>query len=146
MKKSVALLALLVVISLGSITLAADGRPPHGALEQLPSNKEMLFHQTMRGVFDATKDMRDQMKDLEDEIKTILTVSEFDAALYLKKMSALRELHNTIRGAMDEAIAKLAAQFTAEERRILAELVSRKPGPPPGPPHRIAFTHRVMWH
>jgi uncharacterized membrane protein len=134
MNKSVALLAVLVVISLGSITLAADGRPPHGSLWQLPADKEMLFHQTMRGVFDATKDMRDQMKGLEDEIKTILTASEFDAALYLKKMSALRELNNTIRGAMDEAIANLADQFTAEERRTLAELVSRKPGPPPGPP------------
>lgn len=134
MKKSFALLALLVVISLGSIAQAADGHPPRGTLEQLPANKEMLFHQTMRGVFDATKDMREQMKRLEEEIKTLLTASEFDAALYLKKTSTLRELHNTIRGTMGEAMAKLATQFTVEERAILAELISRKPGPPPGPP------------
>ena len=134
MKKPFALLAFLVVISLGSIAQAADGRPPHGTLEQLPANKEMLFHQTMRGVFEATKDIHEQIKGLEAEMKTILTASEFDAALYLKKTSTLRELHNTIRGTMDEAMAKLATQFTAEERGILAELISRKPGPPLGPP------------
>jgi len=135
MKNLFTLLTILVVISLGSIIQAADGRPSHGrTLGQLPVNKEMLFHQTMRGVFEATKDIHEQIKGLEAEMKTIYTASEFDAALYLEKASTLRQLHNTIKGTMDEAMAKLASQFTAEERGILAELISRKPGPPPGPP------------
>jgi len=134
MKKMLTLLVIMVVLSVCSVGQAFDGRPPHGSLGKLPADKEMLFHQTMRGVWEATKDIHEQIKGLEEEIKTILTASEFKAALYLQKTSRLRELHNTIRGKMDEAMAKLASQFTAEERGILAELISHKPGPPPGPP------------
>jgi hypothetical protein len=118
MKKMFTLLSILVVISLCSTVLAFDGRPPGGNPGQLPASKEMLFHQTMREVFDATKDIREQIKGLEAEIKT----------------SSLRKLHQTVREAMDVAMGTLASQFTAEERAILAEMTSRKPGPPPGPP------------
>lgn len=118
MKKMFTLLSILVVISLCSTVLAFDGRPPGGNLGHLPASKEMLFHQTMREVFDATKDIREQIKGLEAEIKT----------------SSLRKLHQTVREAMDVAMGTLASQFTAEERAILAEMTSRKPGPPPGPP------------
>jgi uncharacterized membrane protein len=135
MKKMLAVLALMAVISLCSIAQAFDGRPPNEILGQLSADKELLFHQTMRGVWEATTNIRDQIKGLEAEIKGVLTASEFNEALFLEKTRSLQELQKTVREAMDEAIAKLAGQFTAEERAILAELISRRPGPP-GPPPR----------
>jgi uncharacterized membrane protein len=134
MKRMVTLLVGMVVISVCPIVQAFDGRSPHGSLGNLPADKEMLFHQTMRGVRDAAKSIHEQIKVLEAERREVLTASEFNAALFLEKTRALQDLHRMVMVAMDQAMANLASQFTAEERAILAELMSRKPGPPPGPP------------
>lgn len=89
----------------------------------------------MRGVWDATANIREQIKGLEAEIKSVLTASEFNEVLFLEKAKRLQELHKTAREAMDRAVAKLASQFTIKERGILAEIISHKPGPPgPGAP------------
>lgn len=144
MKKMVTILVSMAVISLCSMVEAFDGRPPHESLGQLPADKEMLFHQAMRGVWDATANIREQIRGLEAEIKTILTAREFNEALFLEKAKRLQELQKTVREAMDKAVAKLASQFTIKERSILAEIISRKPGPPAlggpaGPPGPGAF-------
>ncbi len=134
MKKVLTILISIVVICLCPVAQAFDGRPPHEALGQLSADKEMLFHQTMRGAWDATASVREQIKGMEAELKEVLTASEFKEDLFLKKAGILQDLHKILRVTMDEAVAKLASQFTAEERSILAELISRRPGPPPGPP------------
>jgi uncharacterized membrane protein len=134
MKKMVTLLVVMLVISVCPIVQAFDGRPPHGSLGNLPADKEMLFHQTMRGVRDHTKAIHEQIKVLEAGKKDALTAAEFSAPLFLQKTRALEALHRMVREAMDQAMADLASQYTAEERAILADLISRKPGPPPGPP------------
>jgi uncharacterized membrane protein len=112
------------------------GEPPRNGLQQLPAEKEMLFHQTMRTVFEATASVRDQIKALETEMKAVLAAEPFDEALFLTKAEALRDLHDTMREAMDTAMAGLAAQFMAAERIILGEMILRGPGPqgPPPPP------------
>lgn len=134
MKKMLAVLVLMVVMSLCSIAQAFDGRQPNEILGQLSADKELLFHQAMRGVWEATTNIRDQIKGLEAEIKGVLNASEFNEALFLEKTRSLQELQKMVREAMDEAIAKLAGQFTEEERKILGEFISRKPGPQGPPP------------
>jgi uncharacterized membrane protein len=136
MRKWLTILVLMLGISLCATVQAFDGQPPHGSLKQLPADKEMLFHQTMRGVWETTANIREQSKMLETELRSALTASEFNEALFLQKAKSLQELHETMKEAMDDAIVSLAKQFTAEERKILAELISHKPGPmgPPGPP------------
>jgi uncharacterized membrane protein len=139
MRKWLTTLVLMLGIALCATVQAFDGRPLHGSLKHLPADKEMLFHQTMKGVWEATANIREQSKVLETELRSVLTASEFNEALFLQKAKSLQELHETMREAMDDAIVCLAKQFTAEERKILAELISLKPGPkgPPGrPPDR----------
>jgi uncharacterized membrane protein len=132
MRKMFTVLILIEVISLCSMVQAFDGRPSHQSLGQLPADKEMLFHQTMRGVREATTSIHEQIKGVEAEIRGILTAPEFNEVLFLERTRRLQDLHKMEREAMDKAVAKLASQFTAEERKILAELIFRKPGPPPG--------------
>jgi uncharacterized membrane protein len=134
MIKMIAVILSVVVMSLGPTIHAFDGRSPRGSPGNLPADKEMLFHQTMRGVRDATKTIHEKIKVLEAEKREVLTASEFNAALFLEKTRALEDLHRMVRGATDQAMANLASQFTAGERAVLAELMSRKPGPPPGSP------------
>jgi uncharacterized membrane protein len=137
MKMALTLWSVAVVVLGCSVGQAFEGRPPRAGLENLPAEKEMLFHQTMRGVRDSTKAVHEQIKALETEIKDALRASEFDAASFLEKTKALRELHQITREAMDQAMAVVASRFTAEERAVLADLMSRRPAPPPGlPPGR----------
>ena len=93
----------------------------------------MLLHKTMREVREATMNIHDQIRGLEAEIRGILTAPEFNETLFLERTSRLQDLHKMESEVMDKAVAKLANQFTAEERKILAEIISCKPGLPPGP-------------
>ncbi len=124
-------LVLMVVISLCSMVHAFDGPSPHKRMPRLPPDKETLFHQTMRGVQEATTSIHEQIRGVETEIRGILIAPEFNEALFLERTRRLQDLHKMEREAMDKAMANLANQFTAEERKILAEIISRKLGPPP---------------
>jgi len=132
MKKRLAVLVLIVAMSVCPTVYAHDGkghgdRPPRQILlNQLPAEKEMLFHKTMREVREKTANIREQIKELKVEINDILTAPEFNEALFLEKTKRVQELHKMIRAATDEAIVKLAKQFTQEERKILAKLIPEK--------------------
>jgi uncharacterized membrane protein len=134
MRKMLAVLVLIVVIPVCSMVQAFDGPPPHKIMCQLPPDKEILLHKTMREVREATMNIHEQIRELRAEIRGILTAPEFNEALFLERMRKLQDLHKMESEAMDKAVAKLANQFTAEERKILAEVISRRPGSPPGPP------------
>jgi uncharacterized membrane protein len=134
MKKMFAVMVLMGVMFLCSMVQAFDGRPAHGSLGQLPPDKETLFHQTMRGVREATTSIHEQIRGVEAEIRGVLIAPEFNEALFLERTRRLQDLHKMENEAMDKAVAKLASQFTGEERKILVEMISRKPGPPGPPP------------
>ncbi len=142
MNKMLVAVIFILAISLSSIVQAFDGRPPQDVLRQLPADKEMLFHQTMRGVWEATANIREQIQRVEAEARAVLTAPKFDEALFLEKKKNLEELHKTAGETMDRAITKLASQFTVRERAILAELSSHKPGLPVlgGPPAPPGFS------
>lgn len=133
MRKMFTALVLIALMSLCSMVQAFDDPPLHKRMPQLPPDKEMLIYQTMREVRGATTSIHEQIKGVETEIRGLLIAPEFNEALFLERTRRLQDLHKMEGEAMDKAVAKLASQFTAEERKILAEIISRKPGPP-GPP------------
>ncbi|MCX5908187.1 MAG: hypothetical protein NTY64_13655, partial [Deltaproteobacteria bacterium] len=90
MKKMLTVLIFMVVICLCPVVQAFDGGPRHENLGQLPADKETIFHQTMRGVWDAITKVREQIKGLEAEIRGVLTASEFNEELFLKKTRSLQ--------------------------------------------------------
>lgn len=133
MTKILTVWVLMVVISLCPMVQAFDGPPWHKRMPQLPPDKEMLFHQTMREVRETTTSIHEQIKGAEAEIRGVLIAPEFNEVLFLERTRRLQDLHKMESEAMDKAVAKLARQFTAEERKILAEMISCKPSLPPGP-------------
>jgi len=132
MQKIVVVLVSIIALSFCSIGYAYDGKGTGARkhrqelLSRLPADKEMLFHQTMREAREKTAGIRQQIKALKAEINNILTAPEFDDALFLEQMKSIQELHMMLKEARTEALAKLAKQFTQEEREILAELIPRK--------------------
>jgi len=137
MKTRMAVSALIIVMSLCSLAFASDGRRGRGSadrvsqdelLAQLPAEKETLYHQTMREVRKQGFEMRAQVKQLREEIKNIVAADQFDEELFRAKTKSLEELQMKRRASMDEAIATLARQFTADERQILVQLLPGKSG------------------
>jgi uncharacterized membrane protein len=132
MKKWLVFSVLIVAMSVCSMVYAYDGKGPggrqarHELLTQLPADKEMLFHQTMREVREKTASFREKMRDLRSEIYDILTAPEFNQALFLEKTKNIQEQHQMMREAKEKAITKLAGQFNQEERKILARLIHQK--------------------
>jgi uncharacterized membrane protein len=132
MKKWLVFSVLIVAMSVCSLVYAYDGKghgsrhAQHELLNQLPADKEILFHQTMREVRDNTAKIREQRKELKAEIHDILTAPEFNEALFLKKAKSMQEHHQMMREAREKAIVKLAGQFNQEERKILARLIHKK--------------------
>jgi len=137
MKRRMAVSALIIVMSMCTVAYASDGTKRRGAcdrsprqelLSQLPADKEMLFHQTMREVRGKASGIRGQIKAVREEIKNILTADQFDETLFREKANSMEALCSQIRATREEAVVMLAKQFTADERKILAELLPSKPG------------------
>lgn len=133
MKKSLSVLVIVVaVISICSIVYAFEGKgrgdraPKHELLSQLPADKEMLFHQTMREVREKTAENRGQIKKLKKEILDVLTAPAFDEEMFLEKIKSMQILRQKERQIMVEGFAKIAKQFTQEERKILAQIIPLK--------------------
>ena len=137
MKRRTAVSALIIVMSLCTVAYASDWTKRRGAGErsskqelvsQLPADKEMLFHQTMREARVKGAAIREQIRTLREEIKNILVADQFDEAGFRGKKKSLEALLSQMRANREEAIVTLAKQFTADERKILAELIPFKPG------------------
>jgi uncharacterized membrane protein len=134
MKKqpSIVMLAVGIMILSSLVVFAADENFPPGGhggrcapdlLAQLPAEKEMLFHQTMRQVRESTADTRTRMRALHEEVNTILTAETFNEPLFREKTTAMQGLHAQMQQAMNNAVVTLAKQFTPAEREILAKLI-----------------------
>lgn len=137
MKRRMAVSALVIVISMLTVAHASDATRRWGTgdrssrqelLSQLPADKEMLFHHTMREAREKGAAIRDQIRTLREEIKNILVADQFDEALFRGKKKSLEALLSQMRATREEAVVTLAKQFTADERKILAELLPSKPG------------------
>jgi uncharacterized membrane protein len=137
MKRRMAVSALIIVMSMCTVAYAFDGTKRRGAgdrssrqelLSQLPADKEMLFHQTMREAREKGAAIREQIRTLREEIKNILVADQFDEALFRGKKKSLEALLSQMHANREEAVVTLAKQFTADERKILAELLPPKAG------------------
>jgi len=137
MKRRMAVSALIIVMSICTVAYGSDRTKRRGAcdrssrqelLSQLPADKEMLFHETMREARAKGAAIREQIRTLREEIKNILVADQFDEALFRGKKKSLEALCSQTHANREEAIVTLAKQFTADERKILAELIPFKPG------------------
>ncbi len=135
MKTKMAVFGLIIVMSVCSLAYAFDGDRRRGpgkkALRyelfgQLPVEKEMLYHQTMREVRENGSDLHSQIKTLHKNIREIIAADQFDEKLFREKTSQLEALQMKKHATMHEAIVILAKQFTADERKVLVQLLPGK--------------------
>ncbi len=135
MQKKIITTVLVVVLTAGTAALAIGGGGHHmrdgwvgrqELLSQLPEEKEMLFHKTMRELRKKTAGLRDEIRQIHEELKDIFVASEFNESLFRKKIERIHTLKEKAREARESAIVSLAKKFTQDERKILVELLPHK--------------------
>jgi uncharacterized membrane protein len=135
MKTRMAVSVLITCMSLCSMAYAFNGgrgqRSCNKAhrfelLSQLPAEKEMLFHQTMRDSREKGATWRSEIRGLREEIKAIIVATQFDEGLFREKVDRLEALQMKRRATMEDAIVTLAKEFTPDERKILVQLLPGK--------------------
>jgi uncharacterized membrane protein len=107
-------------------------------LQQLPAEKETLFHRTMRDARDKKAAIREDLVMARKEAREVLVAPEFDEALYKEKTALVSALIEREHQVMGEAIATLAKHFTADERKVLADVLGKTKS------HRRWPSHRQM--
>lgn len=145
MKKILSVLVMAIaVISLCSAGYAFEGKgrgdraSKHNLLSQLPADKAMLFRQTMREAREKTAENREQIRQLKEEMRDVLTAPTFDKELFLEKMKEMQILRQKDRQTVVEEFARIAEQFTQEERKVLAEVIPME--------LRHHGRHAARWH
>jgi uncharacterized membrane protein len=97
-------------------------------LEQLPAEKEELFKRTMTEAREKKAAIRKEIVKARAAAKEALQAPEFNEALFKEKTATVRELVEQEHRVMADAVAKLAGQFTPEERKLLADALDRSKG------------------
>ncbi|MBN2333318.1 MAG: periplasmic heavy metal sensor [Deltaproteobacteria bacterium] len=128
---------LMLIVGLGvgsSYAMKGTGRPScdvradgkQHLLQQMPAEKEMLYHQVMRDAREKSLPLREQIEAQRQEMKEIMIAVQFDEVRWQTAAAKVRALHQQQHEIMQEAVVSLARQFTAEERQILVQLCEHR--------------------
>jgi uncharacterized membrane protein len=96
------------------------------ALSQLPEKKANVFRDTMKQAYEKNESLNAQVKAQKEELRGLLAAQNFDKAAYIAKAKSIENLKMQMYGARSEAFANAAANLSQEERKILADSMSRK--------------------
>jgi uncharacterized membrane protein len=108
----------------------------HKLLGQLPAEKEMLFHRTMRETKDKIAGIKEEIAKAREDARNVLLAPEFNEALFKEKTARVHALMEKEHQVMGDAIATLAKQYTPEERKLLAKVLDKSSS------HRRWASHR----
>lgn len=88
----------------------------------LPEEKRTLLRSTMEKIHKENASLREQGRKLDKELDALLKVQEFDKSTFLAKQAQLDAIHDKMKAKAEQELASIAADFTQEERKILAEM------------------------
>jgi len=136
MKKVLAVVMLAGGVAMWPLTYAVGDETSHyhadqtsrqDTLSRLPVEKEVLFRRTMREAREQAASYRKDLEKARQAVKESLGAPELNEAVLRERMKQVQELREKQRHVMEEAVVKLAKQYTPEERKLLAELIA-EPG------------------
>ncbi len=93
-------------------------------IAKLPKEKQEIFNKTMQKNRDDNKANYEKLHSLHKEKNDLMLAPEFDKNAYTAKTAEALAIENAINTSRNEAIALIAVQFTADERKILAKAAS----------------------
>jgi len=88
----------------------------------LPEEKRTMLHESMEKIHKQNAALREQGHKLHEDLSVLLKGDEFDKDAYLAKKTQLDLVHDKMRKNAEKEFAEVAAKFSPEERKILAEM------------------------
>jgi len=123
MKKNILLLttAITALLLAGPAVYAQEAAPTAVVATpgKLPDAKEKIYKDALDQLHAKNKVIYSQIDKLQQEASAIMTADKFDKAAFLAKNADIEKAYAQVHTNTAETVASVAAQFTADERRIM---------------------------
>ncbi|GEM_PF-680430 len=132
---SVLLNVLLLGILIGTFSHTFVGRMEKGKralmfLKDLPPEKREMVIETMKDMKKESRETRKKIKQKKNEVIDVFSAPKFDAGLFDRKVAEMHALMGEVTSEIAEETKKIASELNYEERKAVAEIIRRGPGPP----------------
>jgi uncharacterized membrane protein len=95
------------------------------ALKKVPEPSQSRFREKFAQIRAAADPLRQQIDAARDETLRLLSADPFDESAYDKQVSKIEELRSQMFNRMGQSMKQTARELSAEERRLLADLLRR---------------------
>jgi uncharacterized membrane protein len=121
---------LLLGVILGQVPRAFDAAPTRQqrmeeSLAKLPAPVQARFREKFAQIRGAAEPEREAIDNARREALRILSAEPFDEAAYDRQINKIGELRAEMFARMGQLIKQTAKELPPEERRMLADLLSR---------------------
>lgn len=129
MKTKITTYLLLTTLACSQLTNNAMAEAPKNekqsskreSIAKLPPEKRELLQKAVDAQKKSNNERYAKLKAARNEMRTILLAPNFDKKAYLAKAEETTKLESINRYSKAEAIAGIAGDFSADERKILAD-------------------------
>lgn len=132
---SVLLNVLLLGILIGTFSHTFLGRMEKGKralmfLKDLPPEKRDMVIETIKDMKKESRETRKKIKQKKNEVIDVFSAPEFDPVLFDRKVAEMHALMGEVTSEIADETKKIASELNYEERKAVAEIIRRGPGPP----------------
>ena len=99
------------------------------ALKKVPEPAQSRFREKFAQIRAVNDPLRQQIDEARAETLRLLAAEQFDEAAYDRQISKIEELRSQMYRRMGQDFKQTAKEFSAEERRMLADVLRRPPPP-----------------
>jgi uncharacterized membrane protein len=99
-------------------------------MKELPHEKREKVMETIKQMKKESLETRKKIKKKRDEVIDVFSAPEFDPALFDRKVAELHALMGELTNEIADETKKIASDLSQEERKAIADIIRRGPGPP----------------
>ena len=132
---SLVLNLLLLGVILGHAPRGHEATPPtrqqrmEDALKKVPEPSQSRFREKFAQISAVNDPLRQQIDEARAETLRLLAAERFDEVAYDRQVSKIEELRSEMFKRMGQDFKQTAKESSAEERRMLADVLRRPPPP-----------------
>jgi uncharacterized membrane protein len=99
-------------------------------MKELPPEKRDKVMEMVKDLKKESLETRRKIRKKRDEVIDVFSAPEFDPALFDRKVAELHALMGELTDEIADETKKIASDLSQEERKAVADIIRRGPGPP----------------
>lgn len=96
------------------------------SLSQLPEDKQNLVKSTMQNMRESHRGTHQELRSLEEELKSIYAAETFDAEKYVATAAKIKAIRDGMHQQRIDTMVQLGKQLNQQERGIVSDVFSPK--------------------